>query len=279
MPTEDAPVAAVQADDSPTPNVRERLFALRRSHDRLLATLDALGPDAVTGPSYCDDWTIAQVCSHLGSGAEISLLALNAAIAGEAPPGNDVLQPIWDIWNALAPSEQVARCIVADRAHVEALEAMTDDELAAAHITMFGMLEVDGFGLAGLRLGEHAVHTWDIAVELDPAAHILPDAVEIISTGTMLMFAGFIGRPQPEPWSLAVRTTDANREYLLTNGEAVTLAPIDAAPTDVAGELLLPAEALVRLVFGRLDAERADGIEMRSTTVSLDELRLVFAGF
>jgi hypothetical protein len=34
--------------------------------------------------------------------------------------------------------------------------------------------DLDIAGLAGLRLGEHALHTWDIAVALDPAATLLP---------------------------------------------------------------------------------------------------------
>ncbi len=202
MHTDDA---ATPVTDAQTADVRQPVHALRRSHDRLVATLDAVGPDAITGASYCDDWTIAQVCSHLGSGAEISALALAAAIAGTDPPGSEIMQPIWDTWNARPPAEQVAQCIISDRSYVEALEAMSIDELAATRTKLFGMLDVDGFGLAGVRLAEHAIHTWDIAVELDPDARILPDAIDIIVDGTLLLFAGFVGRPQPEPWTLVVR--------------------------------------------------------------------------
>ena len=45
------------------------LPALRSSHARLAAVAGPLTADEVTDPSYCDEWTIAQVLSHLGSGA------------------------------------------------------------------------------------------------------------------------------------------------------------------------------------------------------------------
>ena len=31
-----------------------------------------------------------------------------------------------------------------------------------------------------MRLGEHAVHSWDAVVALDPAASLAPDAVELM---------------------------------------------------------------------------------------------------
>ena len=48
----------------------ELLAAVHRSHDRLAAALADLSADRLSAPSY-HDWSIAQVLSHLGSGAEI----------------------------------------------------------------------------------------------------------------------------------------------------------------------------------------------------------------
>ena len=45
--------------------------ALRRSHLEHVALANAIGPTAATEMSYCTEWTVAQVYSHLGSGAEI----------------------------------------------------------------------------------------------------------------------------------------------------------------------------------------------------------------
>ena len=45
--------------------------ALRASHERLAALVEPLTPDQVTAQAYPIEWSIAQVMSHLGSGAEI----------------------------------------------------------------------------------------------------------------------------------------------------------------------------------------------------------------
>jgi hypothetical protein len=41
------------------------------SHDQFTVLLSPLDDEAVAGPSYDDEWSIAQVASHLGSQAEI----------------------------------------------------------------------------------------------------------------------------------------------------------------------------------------------------------------
>jgi hypothetical protein len=54
----------------------------------------------------------------------------------------------------------------------------------------------------------------------------------------------------------------------------VSLEASDGGPADAT--LLLPAEAFIRLVYGRLDEMHAGGI--RAAGVSLDVLRPVFPG-
>ncbi|MEP6559533.1 MAG: maleylpyruvate isomerase N-terminal domain-containing protein [Nakamurella sp.] len=41
------------------------------------------------------EWTVADVLGHLGSGAEIGLAGLDAALAGAAAPGSDFNQGVW----------------------------------------------------------------------------------------------------------------------------------------------------------------------------------------
>jgi hypothetical protein len=116
-----------------------------------------------------------------------------------------------------------------------------------------------------------------VAVTLDPSARVLPDAVELIIDvlpGRM----GWIGKPQGRSWSIAVRTTAPDRSFTLTSGDAVALEPGDGDPaTD--GVLRLPAEAFLRLTYGRLDPTNADGAEVTGGSVTLDELRATFPGF
>ena len=47
------------------------LTSFRSTHRRLAAAFDELGEDRATLQSYDDDWSVAQVASHLGSGTEI----------------------------------------------------------------------------------------------------------------------------------------------------------------------------------------------------------------
>ena len=74
-----------------------------------------------------------------------------------------------------------------------------------------------------------------------------------------------------------VRTTEPDRELSLVVGEAVALTDRVDEPAD--GELALPAEALLRLVYGRLDVDHTpDGVSA-SGAVDLDGLRQMFPGF
>ena len=34
-----------------------------------------------------------------------------------------------------------------------------------------------------MRLGEHTLHTWDVAVALDPSAQVSPDAIDLLVDG------------------------------------------------------------------------------------------------
>ena len=62
---------------------RQWIATLRNSHERLASLVKPLDADQSRGPSYCGDWTVAQVMSHLGSGAEISLLMLPGALGDD----------------------------------------------------------------------------------------------------------------------------------------------------------------------------------------------------
>ena len=65
-------------------------------------------PEQLSRQSGATEWSVAQVLSHLGSGAEIALARLAPAVAGEAVPEIDN-QSVWDRWNAMSPEEQASR--------------------------------------------------------------------------------------------------------------------------------------------------------------------------
>jgi uncharacterized protein (TIGR03083 family) len=255
------------------------IAVLRNSHDRLASVVAPLDADQVRGPSYCTDWTIAQVMSHLGSGAEISQLMLPAALGEGEPAGPDAFSPIWDTWNAKSPDAQVADGLAADEQQVQRLEQLTDAELAKIRLPLFGM-DLDAVGLVRLRLGEHAMHTWDVAVAVDPAAVVSADEVTLLIDNVPQFLAPRLGKPQEDPLRLRIRTTAPDRDYLLVAADAVSMtdASGDAAAAAGANEVRMPAEALLRLAYGRLDPAHTPA-EVEADPADLNRLRAVFPGF
>ena len=157
------------------------ISALRHSHDRLRASVEPLGLTELERRSYASEWSIAQVLSHLGSQAEIFGLFLDAGLAGQEPPGREEFMPIWDSWNGKDPRAQASDALRADQATLERFESLDADEQARLHLKMFGM-ELGAAGLARMRVSEHAIHTWDVVVALDPAATVAPDAALAATT-------------------------------------------------------------------------------------------------
>jgi uncharacterized protein (TIGR03083 family) len=256
------------------PTAQTWISALRHSHDRLASLIDAATPEQLTGPSYCKEWTVAQVLSHLGSGAEIFSLLLDAGLSAGEPPGREAFPAIWDSWNGRSPEDQATDCGPVDAAFVERLENLDERELADLHLSMFGM-EMDAAGLARMRLSEHALHTWDVAVALDPAAQIDPGAVVLLIDNLGPM-ASRTGKPSEEPLRVQVTTTDPARALLLEVDDTVVIAAGPGA--DIAATIELPAEAFVRLVYGRLDSEPPPA-GITAAGVDLARLRQVFPGF
>ena len=247
--------------------------ALRHSHDRLRAVAGPLGAAELQGQSYPSEWSIAQVLSHLGSQAEIFGMFLDAGLSGQDPPDREAFPPIWAAWNAKSPQEQAADALAADDAVTRRLESLDAGQLARLRLKLFGT-DLDAAGLAQVRLREHAIHTWDIAVAVDPAATVAQDAVDLL-IDTLGPLVSRAAKPDGQPRRLRVSTTGPVRQFVLETGENVTL-------TEAVGEsglpgLSLPAEALVRLVYGRLDPAHTPPVE--ADRVDLDELRKIFPGF
>ena len=270
-------------------NVRVWIATLRQSHERLLGLAGPLSPEQVAGPSYCTDWTIAQVLSHLGSGAEIATtLMLPAALGQTEPPGREAYQPIWDRWNAMSPDEQAAAGLMSDAQYVQALDGLSDDELASISYQFFSMT-LDAVGVVRLRLGEHALHTWDIAVALDPEAEVSADAVSLLIDNVPAFLAPRLGKPQDPPFRARIRTTGPARDYLLSaTADGVSMsdwpgaAEADAGDANTAGaeiaDITMPAATLLRLSYGRLDADHTPPAVVAKPG-DLDRLRAIFPGF
>jgi uncharacterized protein (TIGR03083 family) len=255
------------------------IAALRGSHERLAALVAGLAPDQLRAQSYDSEWTNAQVLSHLGSGAEIALMMLPGALGQAEPVSREAFGPVWDTWNAKSPDEQAADALAADQEHVRSLEQLSDAELAAVSMPFIG-LNLDAAGMVRLRLGEHALHTWDLAVFSDPSATVAADAAGLLIDNVPEFLAPRLGKPQEQPFAVRIRTTGPERDYLLTAGEKVTMAgwPADGAGPGPVAEVSMPAEALLRLSYGRLDPDHTPA-QVQADPADLDRLRAIFPGF
>ena len=247
----------------------------RASHEHLTALVADLDEAALSRPSYDTEWTVAQVLSHLGSQAEIFGLYLDAALGGADVPGTEILQPIWEVWNARSPLTVRDELATVNDALLTRIETLPAETAAAFRMTLFGNdIDLDGF--ARMRVAEHAVHTWDVAVALDPSATVAPEAVDLMIDG-MGQVARYSGRPSGEHFQVRLQTTSPERDVLVSVADEVTLAPAEPS-TAVDGTVELPAEAMLRLVYGRLDPEHTPSV-VQSGTRGLDDLRGTFKGF
>lgn len=251
------------------------LSAWTNSHDRLAAAVSPLTAAEVADPAYPTEWSIAQVLSHLGSGAEIFSLLLSSGLTGSPAPGRDDFTAVWDVWNAKSPADQATDGLAADATFLAQVRETTPEQRAEFRVQMFNG-EQDLAGLAQMRLNEHAVHTWDVVVALDPSATLTPDAAALL-VDALPPTVGIAGKPSAAELTIEVQTTEPERSFALQlNGEGTTLTP--GAPPAAEATLQLPAEALVRLVYGRLDPDHTPA-EVVATGIDLADLRQVFPGF
>lgn len=250
------------------------IAALRASHDRLTSLVQPLGAERVDMASMAGDWSIAQVLSHLGSQAEIFGAFVDAALEDAEPPGQDSFPPIWDAWNARSAPEQVADSVAANEAFLRRMEGLSKAQLGGIKLAAFGM-DIDAVRLLQMRLSEHAVHTWDVAAALDAGATVSAEAVALL-VDTLPELARRVGKAVGEPFRVHIESFEPGRDQLLTVDDGVTLTAWEGGPAD--GVLQMPSEALLRLVYGRLDPAHTPPLEIEGTGVDLDRLRQVFPG-
>ena len=142
---------------------------------------------------------------------------------------------------------------------------------ASTSAASLGPLEVDFDGFVGLRLNEHLVHTWDVEVADDPTATLLPVPVPFV-LDSLAPLVRWTGRPEGSD-TIRVHTDDPRRDLTVSLGpDTVTLTSSEDA---TAPDLVLPGEAFVRLVYGRLDPDHTPAA---SDADVIARLRAVFPG-
>ena len=254
------------------------IAALRAEHDDLAGVAAALSPTQLTGPSGATEWTVADVLSHLGSGAEITLAGLRAALGTAPEPGPDFNQSVWDRWDALPPADQAAGFLRANAELVAALEELSPAQHESVTVKLGFLPEpLPIAAFAGMRLSEVAQHSWDVRAGLDPAAPLAEASAEVLAeqfAGHLSFLLGFVAKPDTVG-ELTVIAIDATPYGIVLDGQARFSAEPPAPTATFTG----PLESAVRLLAGRLTPRYTPaGVDVTGN-ISLDELRRVFPGF
>jgi hypothetical protein len=134
------------------------IAALRATHDDLAARVAGYSAVDLAATSGSVDWDVAQVLSHLGSGAEIAHAVLTAGLAGEPTPDDEFNQRVWDRWDALDGPARAAGFLESDDRLVQALEELPAGTRESASFPWFLPFPVGIEVFAGMRLSELAQH-------------------------------------------------------------------------------------------------------------------------
>jgi uncharacterized protein (TIGR03083 family) len=222
----------------------------QQEFERFNRYVEQLDPGGWVEQSYCADWLVFQVVSHLGSGARIGRMRLQAWTDHREPVSREEMQTVWSHFDSLRPNQMLAAYTEAAGEYLAEVAALPDD---------VGAREVDGFagrrplyGYQLSRLWELVCHAWDVYVARDRQARLAPDAVALLAT--LLQYVS-IPVDQQRAAALAeqrveLRVIDSRLVYALDlSGQRPRLVPGPASsPTTV---IEGPADELVRFVSGR----------------------------
>lgn len=253
------------------------IAALRAEHDGLAEVVGRLDDDQLTGPSGATQWTVADVVSHLGSGAQITLAGLEAGLGGDPLP-DGFNESVWDRWNAMPSREQADGFVAADAELVARFEALDADQRENVQMAFRRVPEpLTMAAFAGMRLDELALHAWDVRVALDPHATIATTTATVLLehfSGDLGFLLGFLGRADALAEPVALDLVGTGLALVVTGTVALLAAPAETTAAFIGG-----ADAALRLLTGRLHPTHTPGAVTVTGNTTLDAMRAVFPGF
>jgi uncharacterized protein (TIGR03083 family) len=265
-------VTATEANPYPEIKAYER-----QAFERLTSYLEKLDADGWIEQSYCTDWLVYQVVSHLGSGCRIGKLRLAAWVGGGPPVTREVMQQTWGFFDSLKP-EQMLAAYSSAAAEYLAAEAETPDDAGQQEVDGFaGRRPMHAYQLA--RVWELACHSWDVYVARDNHARLDAAAVGMLARALDQIFlpldndraAALAARP------IAFKLTGSGTSYTLD--PAAERPRLQAgASSDAAVLIEGPDEEVVRFVSGRhfIPGARPELRVARGSAQDLAALRRAF---
>jgi uncharacterized protein (TIGR03083 family) len=237
--------------------------ATRTEAATLAGELRQGGDQAWNAPSACSGWVARDVVVHLVMGARMFGGATRGALEGTPMPPPDPARR-----EALAaelrdrPREELLGELEGGASEFgEYMDALDAAALARPVQLPFATLPV--WQVAAARLSELALHHWDVRAPHAPDARISPEAVPILSRmviGAIPILAA--GEKRDGVWQLDVEGEGEGPVVLRVANGQLSVERTAASSPDA--RLTLDGDALVRLLWGRLDlAQAIDGGRVR----------------
>jgi hypothetical protein len=259
---------------------------LHRLHDELVDLAGRLGEAEARAQSYCDDWSIAQVFSHLGSGAEIGRKELSAALAGEDPPARE---NIWARWDALEPADMVRGFAPSDASYLATIDALLEAGTPAPEEVRVPLhswsLDLQTFLV--FRLLEVGLHQWDVRVVHEPTVEVDTEVAQLLLDAYPLQFVSLVADASVAerigPALVRAEIAEVGRTVDVVVGTPV-LAMRDGQLPEAAKSLpvttvtIPTAGAWSRWLSGRLDPAHTPAALSIRGPLDLNDLRPLFPG-
>jgi uncharacterized protein (TIGR03083 family) len=217
-----------------------------------LRALDAAGWDA---PSWCEGWAIKDVSAHMAESNDRFYRIVSAALEGAPVPDFTAAERAerQAAVKGQGSAEIVRQLQARGNATFDLLEGASVEALARTVTVPAGRLTL--LEVAPQRLNECTLHSWDIRYARDRDTTLDEAAVPFLLDRVIAAAPRFGGRG-------AAGASGATYHIQLggPSADAVTLAVADGVVTATRGAsdradvtLRMPAEAFIRLVWGRLD--------------------------
>ena len=220
----------------------------RQEFEKLNNYLKGLDRDGWLETSYCTDWPVLSVVSHVGSASRIGKSRLESWVNGAPAMPREEMLALWAKFDSLTPDNMMHEYMSAVGEYLAAESSIADEE---------GAKEVEGFGgkrpIWAYQLGrlwELALHSWDVMVTRDKNAKIAQGAVDLIAPRMNYMGATMDRARISETPHVQFNMQGPNATcHVDASGERPRLAPGEDAEATVVIEG--PAEEVVRFLAGR----------------------------
>ena len=250
---------------------QDRVKLIQDQSQRLKEYLDALSPVALSQPSACEEWTVADVVGHLTWAAEGFANAIARGIKGDLSPrppegfpteGSPVSRAEYICQSAIGHRKKLGDGLIStfnagsDRLN-QLLASLSPEDLQKNCNFLNNERPVEV--MLTTRVQELAIHDWDIRANLDSAPHLYPESLPILleRAPTFVAWAFRPGSRLSAPLRYRFKLTGAftSEHDVVVEGDQARVEAAEEAPIN--GAFRAEAETFVLLLCGRLSVDGA----------------------